>query len=68
VADSDTMYPCCVSRYRTGDVVRVDGFMMFDMRTSLVAAPGAGEEPGQVQRLPVVSFKGRAGCVLNLVW
>jgi hypothetical protein len=55
-------------RYRTGDVVRVDGFMLFDMRTSMVAQPGAQEEPGQVQRLPVVSFKGRAGCVLNLVW
>jgi hypothetical protein len=44
----------------------VDGFMPFDTCVCMAAQPGA--DPANVVQLPLVSFKGRVGVVLNLVW
>ena len=59
-------------RYRVGDVVRVEGLVPFDTSTCtcLQAPPGAGKGAvaAAVLQLPLVSFKGRVGVVLNLVW
>lgn len=59
-------------RYRVGDVVRVEGLVPFDTSTTtcLQAHPDAGEgaDAAKVLQLPLVSFKGRVGVVLNLIW
>jgi hypothetical protein len=47
-------------------VLHVEGFVNFDTSTCLEAQPDA--DPAAVLRLPLVSFKGRVGVVLNLVW
>jgi hypothetical protein len=47
-------------------VLRVDGFVNFDTNECLTAQHGC--DPAAVLRLPMVSFKGRVGVVLNLVW
>jgi hypothetical protein len=41
--------------------------MLLDPTTGLEVQP-AGAEPSSLLQLPVVTFKGRVGVVLNLVW
>jgi hypothetical protein len=53
-------------RYRIGDVVKVTGFMRYDVSSRHQAA---AEAPGQqVAAAPAVLFERRAGVALNLVW
>ena len=50
-----------------GDVLCVEGYMLLDPVTGLKAQL-AGDSSSSLLQLPVVTFKGRVGVVLNLVW
>lgn len=57
-------------RFRVGDVVRVDGWLPYDAATGMAAGPPAADGAASCvcSAVPIISFAGRAGCALNLVW
>jgi hypothetical protein len=74
-----------LSRYVVGDILRVEGFVVYDYlaarivddgaatsgsstsSTSSSGGPDAAAPGSHILRLPLVSFQGRVGVVLNLV-